>query len=305
MDALKQGEHATPGDGARRSAAKLLPIWHAQPVTLLPLSAVGTDPALQSRSDAAIPAKDRERERARSADHVVQLRRHLAIAASADLDPILVAEIDGRQLVVDGHHRLMAYRLEKRPCIPAKVLSVNLREAHRVSLQVNEPQRNLVPAGAQLAEACWQALAEDTLRGRITLDQLGTSIRRIEARFGVPKSTVARMIAALPEVRPEEWTATAKNPITGFPLWRHVKSQNAPPWTDIDADERTRARVASTAAKLGKIRDKDPAIFGAALRVLFAEVSTDAEEDAEQRAERAALVEMLTRTELADGESDL
>jgi hypothetical protein len=84
----------------------------------------------------------------------------LALKASHDvqLEPLLVAEIEGRLGVVDGHHRLKAYRRAQRETIPAPVMPMNRQQAVLVSKLLNCADRALEMHPEQRRDVAWQYL---------------------------------------------------------------------------------------------------------------------------------------------------
>jgi hypothetical protein len=63
------------------------------------------------------------------AEHVTKLAAHLNDPAK-ELDPILVLRVGDRSIVVDGHHRTMAYTLKKRQGIPVRWFPGSPRAAY-------------------------------------------------------------------------------------------------------------------------------------------------------------------------------
>jgi len=150
------------------------------------------------------------------------MRGVLAASTAAELDPILVADVDGVLFLVDGHHRLRAYSLEKRQTVPARVLKVTRKQALIVSKLVNLDGSKLPMHNEQRKDAVWQYLAEVTLRGMIGLPA-GQSQRSLAARFGVSLDTVQRMLAKLPEVDPTGFPEDSLDAGTRWPRWKHVR----------------------------------------------------------------------------------
>jgi hypothetical protein len=202
--------------------------WLALPIAMAPLEGIETAEALQPRTRDVVSARDRYRLDDASELHIARLRDDLAVFPGKEVDPLLVAEVDGRRLLVDGHHRKEAYRRAGRRAVPVRLLALSVAEAVMVSKLVNCGGVKLPLHPEQAKEAAWQYLAHVTGRGRRPLP-LGQSCRAIAGTFGVSKSTVCRMIETLPKVKLEEFGEDALDPGTSWPRWRHCRG-NA--WRD-------------------------------------------------------------------------
>jgi ParB-like chromosome segregation protein Spo0J len=114
------------------------------------------------------------------------------IAQHGVLVPI---EVDQSGMVLDGHHRLRAYRelrsegvgLPKYPRIVRQLASTDDKIAHALELNLN--RRHL-----SMAER--KAIAED-------LRQRGWSVRRIADVVGVGRSSISRDLAGVPDGTPD------------------------------------------------------------------------------------------------------
>lgn len=199
-------------------------------VCMLPLSDVKTDTCLQPRNSRLVPYKDKGRVEHRSSDHSTMLGLVLDCAQDAQLEPIWVADIPcslkpdraGGLYVVDGHHRLTAYKTAKREAIPARVLPMDFATAVLLSKPVNCTGRALDMHREQRLEAVWQYLAAATERGAKSLPD-GESVRVIGRAFGVGHSSVARMQAQLRRVNLDDYPVKTCDPGTGWPHWRYVR----------------------------------------------------------------------------------
>ena len=180
-------------------------------------------------------AKDRE-----SNDHVARLRLTLEASGKVELDPILLAEIDGKLHVVDGHHRTRAYKAAKRSAIPARVAAMTWGEAVIASKLANcENRATLAPHPEERREWAWQHLARVTQGGNNGTHRI--SVRKVAALFGIDKDTVARMLERMPTVDRTQYGPAACDAGTGFPLWRYVRSHGAPWKPDAPASDHDRA----------------------------------------------------------------
>lgn len=231
--------------------------WRATEAGHVPTKDVKRDPALQPRADELVPFKDRSRQADTSQAHVDRLRERLAVRNDCELDPVLLARVGHRLLLVDGHHRHDAYRRAGRHLIPARVLDVDLRTAVAVSKLVNVGGEQLPLHAEQARDAAWQYLAAVTDRGRLPLPH-GESCRTVAARFGIGRSTVGRMLGRLPTVNVDDFGTDACCPCTGWPRWKYLKSNGV--WKDRDAlvsaDERLRRDGERVAVAIGRVMDR-------------------------------------------------
>lgn len=257
--------------------------WLAQPVAVIPLERIETNEALQPRSRDVVAARDRYRLDEASELHIARLRADLAAFPAKEVEPLLLADVDGRQLLVDGHHRKEAYRLARRSVVPARLLRLSMGEAVMVSKLVNCGGVKLPLHPEQAKEAAWQYLAHVTERGRQPLPP-GQSRRGVAATFGVSKSTVCRMIEMLPKVKLGDFGEDALDPGTGWPRWRQCRG-NA--WRDVlddvPLDDRLRLKAEKLAEKLAAMLDKaGPTVSRMATSILLAERRDDAADSLEQ-----------------------
>jgi len=251
--------------------------WRERPATLIPLERIETDEAMQPRSSDVVPAKYRRRLDEMSDLHIARMREDLAAFAGKETEPLLVAECGGRLLLVDGHHRLSAYRLAGRNSVPARLMPLGRPEAVMVSKLVNCDGAKLPLHPDQARDAAWQYLAHVTSHGRIAMPN-GLSLRGIGATFGISKTTVARMVAQVSEVNPKDYADEAKDPGTDWPRWRYVRG-NA--WRDSTADirieKRQRARAERVAEKFAAIMDNEgPQVSRMAVAILLTQRKDEA-----------------------------
>lgn len=260
----------------------------ATEATRVPLAELKTDEKLQPRVMRVVPYADKTRTESSSEDHIGMMLLVLRASAEEQLDPVLVAEIDGGLFVVDGHHRLQAYQRAKRETIPARVLPMKRPTAVMVSKLMNGTGRALVMHPQQRAEAAWQYLAHMTRGGAFGLPA-GESLRTVSKRFGIASHvTVRNMLEKLPTVNLADWTTEALDPGTGFPLWRYVRGPRAAHWKDMAekmTPEQLFARdVEKLKRRMGALIGKvDPKVAHEALADLWSE-ATDTARIAEEQA---------------------
>ncbi|SBV51631.1 DNA-binding protein [Xanthomonas bromi] len=243
---------------------------------LIPVGDIRTHDALQPRV-ARLPFKDKGRAEESSEQHVATLRLVLEATEDKQLDPVWLADIGSAEPVetglylVDGHHRLKAYRQANRQQVPAFVLALDWRTALVVSKLVNCTGRSLALHNEQRRDAAWQYLADLTHRGAVELPSVRESLRSVAARFGISKSTVSSMLTNMPHVIATEFHALAIDPGTGWPRWRHVREAKNPwqtslPSSDQQQLDRDAERVARHIVKL--VDSSSPAVRARALEML-------------------------------------
>lgn len=239
----------------------LLRALREQQPQMVEVAALLTHPKYQPRNPALVRVGDRSRLETASDEHIARMRGCLAANLAHQLEPLLVAEVDGTRCVIDGHHRLHAYQLAKRDHLLARILPLPEADAVMLAKLVNLDSTKLPMHAEQAREAAWQHLARATLRGKLPLPA-GMSCRNVAARFGLKNShdTISRMIRKLPEVTAEEYSREACDSGTGWPRWSAVKGnafRDAYGDTPIEIREQLQAeRLAS--AFLGKLDKASP-----------------------------------------------
>lgn len=256
---------------------RTLVAWQALPVTIVPLEGIETAEALQPRTRDVVAARDRYRLEEASQLHIARLRDDLAAFPGKEAEPLLVAKVDGRQLLVDGHHRKDAYRQARRRVVPVRLLRLSMGDAVMVSKLVNCGGVKLPLHPEQAKEAAWQYLAHVTERGRRPLPS-DQSRRGIAGTFGVSKSTVCRMIEMLTKVKLGDFGEDALDPGTGWPRWKYCKG-NA--WRDafgdVPLDDRLRHKAERLRMRIAAMLDREgPKVSRMACEGLLAERKDEA-----------------------------
>jgi len=227
----------------------------AMPPRHLPLQTLKTDDTFQPREARMVPFKDQARVERRSEEHIGTMRLALEAAVGIQLEPVLVAEVDGALFVVDGHHRLNAYKRAKRETIPARVYPMDQQRAVLVSKLVNCTDRALEMHSEQKLDAAWQYLAAVTRRGAHGLPK-GESCKTVAGRFGIGHGSVHRMLKKLTKVNPRDWKSDALDSGTGFPRWRKVREAGSD-WkqdlSEMDMDQITQHEAEQLAKKVGAL----------------------------------------------------
>ncbi|WP_223250242.1 DNA-binding protein [Marilutibacter maris] len=232
------------------------------PIQLTSLGEINIAEALQPRAARLVPLRDRGRAQQSSEQHIATLRMILEVSEQSQLDAILLASVEHPPAtfapglyVVDGHHRIKAYRLAGREAIPARVVSTDFRTAVLTSKLVNCSGRALAMHKEQCRDAAWQYLAVVTQQGAIDLPK-GESLRSVGARFGISKNTVASMLTYLKQgVDVAGFHDTAVDVGTAWPRWRYVREAKNPrytnlPTTDQERLDREAERVARQIVKI-------------------------------------------------------
>jgi ParB-like chromosome segregation protein Spo0J len=205
----------TPNDALRA--------WREAAPQRVNTKAVKHDPALQPRNLALLKLRDQARQEAMREEHIARMAAVLKLSDSAELEPLLLADIDGTLFVVDGYHRLRAYQRAGRAELPARVRATSHRKAAQLSKLVNLDGVKLPMHIEQLREAAWQYLATISARGDMRLPQ-GVSERSIAADFGIGRATVGRMLERIPQVEHTRYGSEQLDAATGFPQWRFVRA---------------------------------------------------------------------------------
>lgn len=259
----------------------LLARWRCLEPQAVPLGRLKSHPMFQPRDTRLAPYRDRGRLESESERHVDDLASKLE--DGRDLEPVLAARIDGKLWLIDGHHRLKAYRRRQRSTVPARIMDTTRDAALMVSKAVNCDGVKLPMHAEQKREAAWQYLAMRTNRGRRELPD-GESLRAIGRTFGVGKDTMARMHREyVPKVNPSDYSAEACDPGTGWPQWKHVKG-NAwrDAFDDADGEARERHKDERRAAKLATMIERDGLdAFLRSVRLLAVEAASIAAEQLE------------------------
>ena len=245
----------------------------------LPLQTLKTDDTFQPREARMVPFKDQARVERRSEEHIGTMRLALEAAVSIQLEPVLVAEVDGVLFVVDGHHRLNAYKRAKRETIPARVYPMDQQRAVLVSKLVNCTDRALEMHSEQKLDAAWQYLAAVTRQGTHGLPK-GESCKTVAGRFGIGHGSVHRMLKKMPKVNPRDWQSDALDTGTGFPRWRKVREAGSD-WqqdlSEMDMDQITQHEAEQLAKKIGALMEKaTPEAWRRAVEMLGAESRLEA-----------------------------
>ena len=89
-------------------------------VEMVERTRIKTHPALQPRDLALLKQRERVRQEEQSEMHVHDMALLLKADPKAQLAALHLADVGGVLYVVDGHHRLQAYKRAKRDQVPAR-----------------------------------------------------------------------------------------------------------------------------------------------------------------------------------------
>lgn len=90
--------------------------------------------------------------------HIRELARVIRATEGGDLDPVLVMPLGSRWQLIEGHHRVAAYKTEKRTSpIPVEIFEGSLEEA--IAQSVGRNSRNKLPMQLKdRREAAWKLI---------------------------------------------------------------------------------------------------------------------------------------------------
>lgn len=146
--------------------------------------------------------------------HVDVLAAHLLSSPKYELDPVTVILVGQRNILIEGHHRLAAYRREKREAIPVRFFKGSPKQALVESGRDNKKDR--LPMGrAERSERAWALVVAD----------IGLTVPQIVEGSGVKERTVKAMrkkrkdILAAGEELPETWASVLYGERESNPDW--------------------------------------------------------------------------------------
>jgi len=189
------------------------------PVIRIAVVTIKTHPALQPRDQALIKQREALRQDEQSEQHVHDMAQLLVADTASELAPLSIADVDGVLYIVDGHHRLRAYRRAKRAELPARVAKMTMTQASHASKLANVTHTKLEMLPAQKRNALWHHLAAIAPDGLLPK---GVSQRSLQGLFGVSLDTVQRMLRRLADVDRWHYPPEQCDGITRFPHWRFV-----------------------------------------------------------------------------------
>lgn len=160
------------------------------PPARLPLVGLVSEPALfQPRGTKAVVDER----------HVQELAR--ALKLHGDLEPVLVTTIGSEVVLIDGHHRLAAYRQEKAPSIPVRHFAGTVAEAVLEAGKANS--RAKLPMTTQERQNyAWRLVLmgefsrKQIVEAAAVADGQVSNMRRVAKALGLEASTCPTWAAA-------------------------------------------------------------------------------------------------------------
>jgi len=207
---------------AMQKVAGLLAEWHNITPEMVERGRIKTDKAFQPRNTKLVPLREQKRLERESARHVEYLVAKLA--DGKDLDALLIAHIDSVLYLIDGHHRLQAYRKSQRSKVPTRIRNSTWEEAIMASKAVNCSAAKLPMHSDQRLEAAWQYIALRTDGGKDKAAK-GESLRSIGSLFGISHSTVGTMLKALSTIKGMHFFQNEVDIGTQWPHWKQAKGR--------------------------------------------------------------------------------
>jgi ParB-like chromosome segregation protein Spo0J len=174
-----------------------------------------------------------------------------ALAQRGNLDPILVAPVGDRLVVIDGHHRFEAYRRAKVKRIPIAVFIGTVREAVLEANALNTKSVLLITNGQR------QDLAWRLVNANFTISQVTTSTGISPAQVGIMRR--AKKALGDDAVDQKSWGAAR----------RLADGRGLMEYSEEEAEARLEAYKQAVADKMrralsGKMADK-PEVFAGAI----------------------------------------
>lgn len=286
-------------------AVQALQRFPRTPPQAVPVGDVKARAEFQARNLELVRAGSVQAVKDQRADLVASIRRDLEADPAHFVEPVWVADIDGAWYVLDGFHRLHAFKLAKRETIPARVLPMNHSEALAVSLLVNEGDRRLPRMPGERTEAAWQTVGLLTDRGAHALPR-GWTAKRIARTYRVHVNTLTKMGKALVRIAGvplDEFKSHEINQQTGWITWkaaythgRTFGDESRERFTSVQEKEIERIRQ-RLGRDLERIRDwgrkQDPRLYEEAVKRIQGE--TEGQDD--EALAMVNLAEMIDRPE--------
>lgn len=178
--------------------------------------------------------------------HIEELRKALQRSPTKTLDPVTIIAIGDRNVLVDGHHRIEAYRRERlETAVAIRYFDGSVLDALGAAGRENAKAR-LGMSKAECSEWAWRLVTMGP--GKFTREQIAQA-------SGVSVRTVATMR--------KRWKGVGKPTPESRPRWSEVLSGRAGQQVDYDEQEvrmeeaanRMAERI-SKAAGLGLYRDQ-------------------------------------------------
>lgn len=263
-----QVKHTTPNPVAHN-------LWETGETIRVPLKSLHSHPELQPRDRRLIVNRHQRADQDQALEGMVKdLTTLLTECPDKDThDPIRVAVIDGKQFIVDGHHRVRAYKDSKRHIVPAIIHDSDLATAKWASRWANTQGAKVALHHDELLEAAWKTMSEVSGYGRLSkedVNRLGHSYGTIRKMYGgrPPKSTLTQMRKALTRLHEGGYSEV------DWPPWKEARKEpkEAP---EIDPEKEEGAIVALVHRILKTLDKQPPRRAEEATRRLYHELCPD------------------------------
>jgi hypothetical protein len=141
-------------------------------------------------------------------DHASKLKTRLEVAK--ELDPILVLPVGSKCIVIDGHHRLEAYKSSGRENIPALVYAFDPYKAYAEAMQENQKIRAQVDP-SERSQRAWVMIKESLKHEpkKYSHGQITEATSASARQLGKMAKTYRSFIEANQDI-PESWFKAIK-----------------------------------------------------------------------------------------------
>ncbi|GIT93167.1 hypothetical protein JANAI62_35490 [Jannaschia pagri] len=163
------------------------------------------------------------------------------------LDPILVWWTGARWVVMDGHHRLEAYRRDRGRSAKYRRIPVTASQAPDVEAAILEANR-------ENAKDKLNTTPEDKHRQAwfLTVEGIGGSVRDVQEATGTSKSTVDRMRQVLKALRGKGWINEYLLSLTWQEAREAAKDNGERVMLNLSEDEELEREAKRWAERLGR-----------------------------------------------------
>lgn len=169
----------------------------SQTPTTIQLSDIEQHRTFQKRAASTEANVQRNAIREKEVEVVKKLTADLSARPDHHAEPVTVCDVDGRLILVDGHHRYDSYKAAQRDTVPARVIECTESEAHLLATVLNSYSATIPLGNEEKSQMIWREV------GRLhdgTKWADGFSARRLAGLMGIAPKTVDRMVSARVEL---------------------------------------------------------------------------------------------------------